>query len=151
ADGVTMRAASGELETLAARLAAERPSHSRMGARLVSVEERSVRAVRPALLIATGGVALLLLIAAANASTLLLARASNRRQGVAVRSAVGAPRGRLLSMSIAECVLFSCIGGLTALILGRAALRAVVPLFAASLSPPLAIAIDRRSVLLTLA
>ncbi|HMF97149.1 MAG TPA: ADOP family duplicated permease [Vicinamibacterales bacterium] len=151
ADSVTMSAASGELDALAARLAAERPSHIRMGARLASVEERSVRAVRPALLIAAGGVALLLLVAAANASTLLIARSANRRHELAVRSALGATRWRLLSMSIAECVLFSSIGGLTALVLGRVALRAVLPLFAASLSPSLAIAIDLRAVLLTLA
>jgi putative ABC transport system permease protein len=149
--GISIGQAAAELDAFASRMAAERPSHTRMGARLVSVEERSVRLVRPALLVATAGVALLLLVAAANASTLLIARAANRRHELAVRSALGASRGRLLSLSIAECAVFACIGGAAALVLGRVALRAVVPLFAASLPTSLAIAIDGRAALLTAA
>src|SRR5207249_8512119 len=95
----------------------ERPSHGRVGARLVSVEERSVRAVRPALLVAAASVALLLLVAAANASTLLIARAADRRQELAVRAALGATCLRLLSLSIAESVLFASIE------IGRASCR----------------------------
>ena len=151
ADGVPMAAASAELETLAARLASDRPSHSRIGARIVSVEERSVRFVRPALLVATGGVALLLLVAAANASTLLIARSANRRHELAVRAALGATRGRLLSMSIAECLVFSCAGGAAALLVGRAALRAVVALFAGSLPSFIAVGIDGRAAVVTAA
>src|SRR5262249_51816842 len=146
-----MPAASAELDAFAARMAAERPSHTRMGARLVSVEERSVRTVRPALLVAAAGVALLLFVAAANASTLLIARAANRRQELAVRAALGATRGRLLSLSIAECLLFSILGAAAGLVLGRFALRAIVLLFAGSLPAALAIAIDARAMLLTAA
>ncbi|HJZ71167.1 MAG TPA: ABC transporter permease [Vicinamibacterales bacterium] len=151
ADGVATTAAAAELDALAAQLAAARPSHIRMGARLVSVEERAVRSVRPALLVASAGVALLLLVAAANASTLLVARAANRRQELAVRAALGATRGRLLGQSIAECVLFAAIGAVGGLLVGRVALRAVVPLFAASLPSSLAIAIDARATLVTVA
>src|SRR5262249_44478376 len=111
ADGATFAQASAELEACAARLAAERESHARIGARLVSVEERSVRDVRPALLLAAASVALLLLVAAANAYTLLIARAANRRQELAMRAAIGASRGRLLSLSIAESVVLALVGG----------------------------------------
>src|SRR4029077_5122239 len=111
ADGVAVSTASAELDAFAARMAAERPSHGRMGARFVSVEERTVRSVRPALLVAAASVALLLLVAAANASTLLVARATNRRHELAVRAALGATGGRLLSQSIVECVMFAVIGG----------------------------------------
>jgi putative ABC transport system permease protein len=151
ADNVPIAAASAEFETLAARLAADRPSHGRIGARLVSVEERSVRFVRPALLVATGGVALLLLVAAANASTLLIARSANRRHELVLRAALGATRGRLLSMSIAECLVFSCAGGAAALLVGRAALRAMVALFAGSLPSSVAVNIDGRTALVTAA
>ena len=151
ADGVTMAAASAELDAFAARIAAERPSHTRMGARLVSVEERAVRFVRPGLLVAAVGVALLLFVAAANASTLLIARAANRQQELAVRAALGATRGRLLALSIAECLLFAGIGAIAGLGLGRVALRGVVPLFAAALPASLTIAIDVRATLLTAA
>jgi predicted permease len=151
ADGVSMSTAATEFDTLAARLAADRPSHARIGARLVSVEERSVRSVRPALLVATGGVVMLLLVAAANASTLLVARSANRRRELAVRAALGATRTRLLSMSIAECVVFCCAGAAVALLVGRAALRAVVPLFAGSLPAAAGVAIDGRAALATAA
>jgi putative ABC transport system permease protein len=150
-DGVTMSAASAELDAFASRMAAERPSHIRMGARLVSVEERTVRFVRPALLVAAAGVALLLFVAAANASTLLVARGANRQQELAVRAALGATRAQLLSLSIAECLLFSCIGAAGGIVLGRFALRAVVSLFATSLPAALDIAIDGRAVTLTVA
>ena len=88
-------------------------------------------------------------VAAANASTLLIARAANRRDEYAVRAALGATRGRLLSMSIAECLVWSCAGGAVALLVGRAALDAVVPLFAASLPAATAVAIDARAAMVT--
>src|SRR5262249_20098269 len=118
ADGVATTAAAAELDALAAQLAAARPAPIRMGARLVAVEERAAGSVRPALLVASAGVALLLLVAAANASTLLVARAANRRQELAVRAALGATRGRLLGQSIAECVLFAAIGAVGGLLVG---------------------------------
>jgi putative ABC transport system permease protein len=149
APGVTFAQAAAELDALAGRLAAERPSHTRIGARLVSVEERSTRAIRPALLVAAVSVGVLLLIAAANASTLLIARAAGRRQEFAVRAALGATRGRLLSLSIAESVLFAVIGGLAGLLLGSWTLRGLVPLFAASLPSSIAVAVDGRAALFT--
>ena len=149
APNVTFAQAAAELEAFAARMAKERPSHTRIGARLVSVEERTVRGMRPALLVAVASVALLLLVAAANASTLLMARAANRRHELAVRAALGATRARLLSLSIAESVLFASIGGLAGLVLGGWTLRGLVPLFAASLPPSLAIDVDARAALFT--
>jgi len=149
APGVTFAQAAAELDAFAARMAKERPSHARIGARLVSVEERTVRGMRPALLVAVVSVALLLLVAAANASTLLMARAANRRHELAVRAALGATRARLLSLSIAESVLFSSIGGLAGLLLGGWTLGGLVPLFAASLPPSLAIDVDARAALFT--
>src|SRR5207248_845226 len=71
--------------------------------------------------------------ATANAATLLVARASNRRTELVVRAALGATRARLLSLSVAECVVFASIGGLAGLVLGSWTLRTLVPLFAASL------------------
>jgi predicted permease len=95
-DGVTLEQASAELETLATQLAAERPSHRGLGARLTPVTEQTVRSIRPALLLIAGSVGLLLLVASANASTLLLARASNRSHELAVRRPGGAPPARRL-------------------------------------------------------
>jgi len=150
-DNVTSAQASAELETLAARLAAERPSHSNIGVRLVSIHEQTVRFIRPALTVAAVSVALLLLVATANTSTLLIARASNRRRELAVRVALGATRGRLLSLSIWESVVFSCLGGVVGLALGSWTLRALIPLFAASLPRVITIGVDARAAVFILA
>ena len=150
-DYVTPERASAELETMAARLAAERPSHRQLGARLTPVEEQTVRSIRPTLLLIAGSVGLLLLVASANASTLLIARASTRRHELAVRTALGATRGRLLSLAIAESLVFATLGGLAGLLLGGWALRAVLPLFASSLPTAIPIDIDARVALFTAA
>jgi putative ABC transport system permease protein len=144
ADGVTLEQASAELEAFAARLAAERPSHRTVGARLVPAAEQTVRVIKPTLLLIAGSVGLLLLVASANASTLLLARASNRQHELAVRTALGATRGRLLSLAVAESLVFAGLGGLAGLFLGGWTLRAVLPLFAGSLPAAISIDIDTR-------
>jgi putative ABC transport system permease protein len=130
-------------------MAGERPSHRIMGARLVPVAEQTVRVIRPTLLLIAGSVALLLLVASANASTLLLARASNRRHELAVRTALGATRGRLLSLAASESLVFACLGGLAGLVLGGWTLRIVLPLFASSLPAAVPIEIDGRVAVFT--
>src|SRR5439155_988131 len=120
-----------------------------LGARLVPVAERTARAIRPALVVAASSVALLLVVATANASTLLVARASSRRHELAVRAALGATRARLLSLSMAESLVFACVGGLTGLVLGHWALRGLIPLFAESLPPSLSIDVGGRAALFT--
>ena len=149
ADGVTLAQANAELETFAARMSSERPSHRTIGARLVPIAEQTVHVIRPTLLLIAGSVGLLLLVASANASTLLLARASNRRHELAVRTALGATRGRLLSLAVAESLVFTCIGGLAGLFLGGWALHAVLPLFAGSLPAAIPIDIDARVAVFT--
>ena len=120
ADGVSFERASGELAAFTARMAAAHPeSHRAIGARLVPLGEQTVRAIRPALLVIGGGVALLLLVACANAATLLIARAASRRHEIAVRAALGASRRRLLSQAVAECLVYSALGGVSGLIVGR--------------------------------
>jgi putative ABC transport system permease protein len=151
APGTTLEQASAEIDAFASRMAAERPSHRSIGARLVPIGEQTVRAIRPSLLLIAGCVGLLLLVASANASTLLLARASNQRHELAVRTALGATRGRLLSLAVAESLVFSCLGGLAGLFLGGWALRAVLPLFAGSLPPAIPIDIDARAAVFTAA
>ena len=149
ADGVTPAQASAELDAFGARVAAERRSHGGMGIRVVPIKEQTVRAIRPALVVAAVSVALLLLVATANGSTLLIARAANRQHELAVRAALGATRGRLLSLSIAECLVFAFLGALAGLALGGWTLRAMVPLFEASLPRSLSIEIDARAALFT--
>jgi putative ABC transport system permease protein len=152
ADGVSFARASAELETFAVRMSADHPdTHRAIGARLVPVAEQTVRAIRPALVVIAGGVALLLLVACANAATLLIARAAARRHETAVRAALGASRSRLFSQALAECLVFSSLGGAAGLLLGRWSLRALLPLFAASLPASASVGIDARAALFTFA
>ncbi len=151
ADGITLEQASAELHAFASRMAGERPSHNNMNATLVAVPEQTVRSVRPTLLLIAGSVALLLLVASANASTLLLARASNRQHELAVRIALGATRGRLLSFAVAESVVLTGLGGTAGLVLGAWTLRGLLPLFAEVLPRAMPIDIDARVTVFTLA
>jgi putative ABC transport system permease protein len=151
ADGVSVERASAELAAFTARMTADHPdTHRGLGARLVPVSEQTVHAIRPALLVIAGGVALLLLVACANAATLLIARAAGRRHEIAIRAALGASRLRLLSHAVAECLLYSTLGGVSGLVLGRWALRALLPLFAATLPPSAAVDIDARAAMFSL-
>ncbi len=113
------------------------------------VGEQTVHLIRPTLLLIAGSVGLLLLVASANASTLLLARASNRRHELAVRTALGATRGRLLSLAVAESLVYASLGGIAGLVLGGWALRVALPLFAGSLPPAIPIDIDARVAVFT--
>jgi putative ABC transport system permease protein len=151
APGVALARASAELNAVAARLAAERPSHAGIGVRLVPIEEQTVRGARPAIVVAIVSVALLLLITIANASTLLVARATNRRHELALRAALGATLAQLRSLAIAESLVYTGLGALSAAVVGSWVLRAAIPLFASSLPATLSIDVDGRAALFTLA
>ncbi len=128
-EGVSLPAARSELAGIAATLAREYPdTNVGFSTNLLPASEQIVGAVRPALLMMLGAVALVLLIAAANVANMLLARASARSREIAVRSALGAGRGRILRQLLTESavlalagaafgivVAFWCVDGLRAL------------------------------------
>jgi putative ABC transport system permease protein len=148
AANVTVAGARAEIETFATRMAADEPaSHHGLGARIVPFDEQTVRAVKPALLVVAGGVALLLLVACANASTLLIVRAASRRHETAVRAALGATQARLVSLAVCESLVLAVLGGVAGLTLGNWALNLLLPLFSNLLPPAAAIGVDHRVVL----
>lgn len=122
-DGASLTRATGEMNGLMARLAADHPREYYGKGVIVEPLQRLVTApMRPALLAILAAAVLVLLIAAANVVSLQLARAVRRDGEFTVRIALGASRGRLAQQLVAEGLLLAVAGGAAGLLIARAAL-----------------------------
>jgi predicted permease len=120
---VTVPQAGARVETAFRRLAADHPKTSTgFGVRMYGFQDDLTAAVRPALLLLSGAVALVLLIVCANVANLLLARAGFRAKEIAVRIALGAGAGQLLRQLLTESLVLSVIGGLAGVAIAIAGL-----------------------------
>ena len=111
--GVDSSRAMTLMKTVAARLAAEYPADQGHwpGAAMQPVQGEILGNVRPMLLTLAAAAAVVLLLACANVANLLLARMSTRGRELAVRSALGASRGRIVRQLFTETILLSLAGG----------------------------------------
>ena len=130
--GVSIEQAQSELNTIAGQLSQEfAASNASTGVRAIGLEQHILGDIRPALFILLGAVGFVLLIACANVAGLLLARNSERERELAVRSALGAGRSRLIRQMLTESMVLGVTGGLLGLAIAWASVRAF-----ALVSPP---------------
>jgi putative ABC transport system permease protein len=129
--GVTLGQAQTQMNTISQRLERAYPEDDKgWGAVVYSMREDMVGDVRPALLMMLGAVAFVLLIACANVANLVFARAYGRRKEIAIRSALGASRARLIQQVVSESLIVSLCGGALGLVAAHFGIMLLLKFFA---------------------
>jgi putative ABC transport system permease protein len=136
--GASVAQAQADLSTIAGRIKqdhpADYPANRGYQVASASLREALTRGARPTFLILLGTAGLVLLIACANVANLTLARVMRREREMALRSALGASRGRLIRQLLTESALLSLAGGVLGILLAAFSLNLLVD-FAARFTP----------------
>jgi putative ABC transport system permease protein len=127
-EAVSLEQARAEMDSIAKQLAVEDPTQNAgFGANVFPVYVEDVgQDLRRNLFVLLGAVGFVLLITCANIANLMLTRATAREQEMAIRKALGAGRGRLISQTLAESLLLGILGALLGLALAHYGIKAVI-------------------------
>jgi predicted permease len=128
-DGVALPQAHAELAAIARQIKQQYGQDADITeVSIVRLQTATSADVRPALMNLLGAVLFLLLIACANVANLLLAQTATRQRELAIRTAIGAARGRLVRQFLIEALLLSLVGGLLGVTVARWGVIALVRL-----------------------
>jgi predicted permease len=148
--GATLRGAQAEFTVLGKQLESQHPERNKIAPTLVPLEQHVSGPVSPALFVLACAVGVVMLIVCANLSNLQLARLGTRQKEMAMRTALGAGRSRLLRQMLTESVALSCCGAVLGLALAVAGTRELAHLHAFNLPLLESVRIDGSALLFTL-
>lgn len=124
--GVSIEMANAELRGVARQLSAEHPAtNANRGAMAITLRDAIAGEARTSLLVLLGAVAFVMLIACVNVANLQLAEVMRRQRELAIRTAIGAGRGRLVRQLLTESTLLAVIGCIAGLAIASGGIRAI--------------------------
>jgi macrolide transport system ATP-binding/permease protein len=130
-DGVSPESADANIKLIAGELEKQYPSNRGQGGAVIPLIELEVGRIRPILIVLLCGAGLLLLIACVNVTSLVLVRAESRRREMAVRTALGGSRARLVSQFVTEAVVLVAASAAFGLVAARWLMRLLTSLIGA--------------------